>query len=105
MKDEIVELELGHGGFLGFCGGTHAPLVKRILGVAPVCSRQDVANRIGAVERVAGSRQTGAGQSGAVESCRLSAGLLVLGSAMAVKPSALIWDLAQMDILTIRVLK
>jgi len=32
-------------------------------------------------------------------------GLLVLGSAMAVKPSALIWDLAQMDILTIRVLK
>ncbi len=32
-------------------------------------------------------------------------GLLVLGSAMAVKPLALIWDLAQMDILTIRVLK
>ena len=44
-------------------------------------------------------------QSGAVESCRLGAELPVLGSAMAVKPLALIWDLAQIDILTIRVLK
>ena len=43
--------------------------------------------------------------TGAVESCRLGAGLPVLGSAMAVKPLALIWDLAQIDILTIRVLK
>ena len=37
-----------------------------------------------------------------VESCRLGDGLLVLGSAVAVKPLALIWGPAQMDILTIR---
>ena len=53
VKDEIVELELGHGGFLGFCGGTRAPLFERILGLAPVCSRQDVANRLGAAVLVA----------------------------------------------------
>ena len=53
VKDEIVDLELGHGDFLGFCGGTHAPLIEQILGLAPVCSRQDVANRLGAVELVA----------------------------------------------------
>ena len=54
VKDEIVELELGHGAFLGFCGGTHVPLVERILGLAPVWSRQDVANRLGAAELVTG---------------------------------------------------
>ena len=59
VKDEIVELELGHGAFLGFCGGTHAPLVERILGVAPVCSRQDAANRLGAAELVTGSSIVG----------------------------------------------
>ena len=53
VKDEIDELELGHGGFLGFCGGTRAPLFGRILGLAPVCSRQDVANRLGAAVLVA----------------------------------------------------
>ena len=59
VKDEIVELELGHGGFLGFCGGTHVPLVERILGLAPVCSRQDVANRLGPAELVSGSGRVG----------------------------------------------
>ena len=85
VKDEIVELELGHGGFLGFYGGTHALLVERILGLAPVCSRQDVANRLGAV-----------------------AGLVARSSRMGrlnLVDWALIWDLAQIDILSIRVLK
>ena len=59
VKDEIVELELGHGGFLGFYGGTHALLVERILGLAPVCSRQNVANRLGAAELVARSSRVG----------------------------------------------
>ena len=54
VKDEIVDLELGHGDFLGFCGGTRAPLFERILGLAPGCSRQDVANRLGAAELVMG---------------------------------------------------
>ncbi len=46
----------------------------------------------------------GRGRVGRLNLVDWALGLLVLGSAVAVKPLALIRDLAQMDILTIRVL-
>lgn len=105
VKDEIVELELGHGAFLGFCGGTHVPLVERILGLAPVCSRQDVANRLGAAELVTGSGAREGRLGRVARGLRLPALGWWLGAglvAVAARAAALIWKLARMDILTIR---
>ena len=98
VKDEIVEFELGHGAFLGFFGGTHVPLVERILGLAPVCSRQDVANRLGPAELVTGRGRVlmFTMRCSCLRWVELLGAAVVCGglAAVAIRAVVLIWELA-----------